>query len=204
MNDRMIHSEMVNLGRSLRALADDDGDVQAPPDVHLAVMRAWDARGPFAGHPRQRQGRFAAIVASGSLAAATLVAVVMSRAPSNPSRVAPLVARPPETPSVVLNPRPVVRDTSVDAHRQRPRPSRPRLETMAARHEGMVFVADPILDASATTIVRVRVPRTALATLGLPLLEPDDRGLVDLEILVGEDGVARTIRRAVPVSVRQE
>jgi hypothetical protein len=37
-----------------------------------------------------------------------------------------------------------------------------------------------------------------------PLLEPDDRRSVDLEILVGEDGVARTIRRAVPVSVRQE
>jgi hypothetical protein len=45
---------------------------------------------------------------------------------------------------------------------------------------------------------------TALAPLGIPFVDPNDGGSVDLEILVGEDGVARTIRRAVPVVVRQE
>jgi hypothetical protein len=68
----------------------------------------------------------------------------------------------------------------------------------------MVLVADPLLDASATSIVRVRLSRTALVTLGIPLVEPNDGGTVDLEILVGEDGVARTIRRALPVGVRKE
>jgi hypothetical protein len=67
-----------------------------------------------------------------------------------------------------------------------------------------VLVSDPILDASAMSIVRVRVPRTALATLGIPLVEPNVGGSVELEMLVGEDGVARTIRPVVPVAVRQE
>jgi hypothetical protein len=67
-----------------------------------------------------------------------------------------------------------------------------------------VLVADPILDATGASVVRVRVPRHALATLGFPVVEPDEGGSVDLEMLVGEDGVAYTIRRAMPVAIRQE
>jgi hypothetical protein len=205
MNDRMSNSEMVNLERSLRALADEDCHVQAPPHVHAAVMQTWDVVVPFARTPRHERRRLATLLAIGSLAAAVVAAVVMYRAPSEPSRAEPVVARAPEKPRVVLNPLAADRDTRTKVHGQRPRRSRTRVETMAPRYgAGMVFVADPILDASATKIVRVRVARTALVTLGVPLVEPDERGLVDLEMLVGEDGVARTIRRAVPVAVRQE
>jgi hypothetical protein len=48
------------------------------------------------------------------------------------------------------------------------------------------------------------MPRTALPTLGIAVADLDQSGWVDLEMLVGEDGAARTIRRAVPVTVRQE
>jgi hypothetical protein len=205
MNGRTSNSEMVNLERSLRALADEDCHVQAPPHVHAAVMRRWDVMRPSAQHNRDGRRRLAAILAVGSLAAAVVAAVVMSRVPSEPSLAEPVVARAPEEPGVVVSPPPADRDTPAEGHGQRPRRLRTRVETMAPRPgAGMVFVADPILDASATKIVRVRVPRTALVTLGLPLVEPDDRGSVELEMLVGEDGVARTIRRAVPVAVRQE
>ena len=63
-----------------------------------------------------------------------------------------------------------------------------------------------MFDSSAANIVRVRMPRSALATLGLPMAEPDAAGAVDVEMLVGEDGVARTIRRAtaVPANPEQE
>jgi hypothetical protein len=205
MNGRLRNSEMVDLVRSLRALADEDRHVQAPPHVHAAVMQTWDVVRPSAQHAGHgRRGR-AAILAIGSLAAALVAVVVMYRAPWEPSRTQPVAARSPEQQRVVLTPPPADRDTSAEVHRQRPRRLRTRVETMAPRHgAGMVFVADPILDASATKIVRVRVPRTALVGLGLPLVEPDDRGLVELEMLVGEDGVARTIRYAVPIAVRQE
>ena len=204
MNDRISNSEMVNLERSLRALADDEFHVRAPSHVHEAVMQTWDADRPFAQHTRHGRRRHAAILAIGSLAAAVVAAVVMYRAPSQPSRAESDVARA-ERPRVIPNLPRTDRETRAEVHGQRPRRARSRGETTATRHgAGMVFVADPFLDASAATIVRVRVPRTALVRLGVPLVEPDDRGLVDLEMLVGEDGVTRTIRRAAPVAVRQE
>jgi hypothetical protein len=205
MTDRTGSPEMVNLERRLRALADEDCHAQTPSHVHAAVMQKWDVVRSFARNPRFERRRLATILAIGSLAAAVVAAMVIYRAPSEPSRPEPAIARPPERPPVILDRLAADRDTRAEVRGQRPRRSRTRVETMAPRYrEGMVFVADPVLDASATKIVRVRVARTALVTLGVPLVEPDDRGLVDLEMLVGEDGVARTIRRVVPVAVRQE
>jgi hypothetical protein len=203
MNDR--HSQMADLERALRALAEEERHVDAPPHVHAAVMQTWDIVTPFASHRRGgRRGR-AALLAIGSIAAAVVAAVVMYRAPSEPSRPEPVVARPAERPRVVTNIPPTGGDTLVETHRPRPRRPRTPRETSVPRDaSGMVLVADPIYDASATSIVRVRVPRRALVTLGIPLVEPNDGGSVDLELLVGEDGVARTIRHAVPVAVRQE
>lgn len=49
-------------------------------------------------------------------------------------------------------------------------------------------------------LMRVRMTRREFSRLGVPISNPDDDGLVDVEVLVGEDGVARSIRRAVPVA----
>ena len=46
------------------------------------------------------------------------------------------------------------------------------------------------------SVMRVRMSRSALASLGFPILEPDAAGVVDVEVIVGEDGVAQSIRRA--------
>jgi hypothetical protein len=48
-------------------------------------------------------------------------------------------------------------------------------------------------------LMRVRMTRREFSRLGVPMRNPDGDGLVDVEVLVGEDGVARSIRRAVPV-----
>ncbi len=205
MIDRTSNPEMVNLERRLRALAEEDCHAQAPLHVHAAVMQKWDVVRSFARNPRYERRRLATILAIGSLAAAVVAAVLMYRAPSEPSRPEPVLARPPEKPPVILDPPAADRDTHAEVHEQRPRRSPTRVEAMAPRYgAAIVFVADPVLDASATKIVRVRVARAALVTLGVPLVEPDDRGLVDLEMLVDGDGVARTIRGAVPVAARQE
>jgi hypothetical protein len=47
------------------------------------------------------------------------------------------------------------------------------------------------------------MPRTGLATLGVPLANPEAEGVVELELLVGEDGVARAIRRAALVTTAE-
>ena len=49
-------------------------------------------------------------------------------------------------------------------------------------------------------LMRVRMTRREFSRLGVPISNPDGDGLVDVEVLVGEDGVARSIRRAVPVA----
>ena len=48
-------------------------------------------------------------------------------------------------------------------------------------------------------LMRVRMTRREFSRL-VPISDPDGDGLVDVEVLVGEDGVARSIRRAVPVA----
>jgi hypothetical protein len=199
-------SQMADLERALRALAEDDCHVQAPPHVQASVMQTWDALLPRGQHRHRRSpSRRAVLLAIGSIAAAVAVVVVMYRAPLAPSRPEPVLARAVDKLRIVPNVRPADADPPAEAHRLRPRRPRPRGETAAPRYgPGMVLVADPILDASAASIVRIRVRRTALMTLGIPLVEADDRGSVDLEMLVGEDGVARTIRRVVPVVTRQE
>jgi hypothetical protein len=58
------------------------------------------------------------------------------------------------------------------------------------------FPSDPLADRAALTVMRVRMSRSAFASLGFPLADPDAAGLVDVEVIVGEDGVARSIRRA--------
>ncbi len=205
MNDPTRSSEIVELERSLRAVADEDTNQQAPLRVHAAVMRTWDVVQPFAPHRRRRLRTVAALVAIGSMAAALVAAVVMSRAPAETSRPDPVIARTVDRGPVVANVPSQSRGAPAETQRPRPRRPRTRDDTATSRYEpGVVLVADPIVDTSAMSIVRVRVPRTALVPLGIPLVEPNDGGSVDLEILVGEDGVARTIRRAVPVAVRQE
>ena len=49
-------------------------------------------------------------------------------------------------------------------------------------------------------VVRARMSRMALATLGMPMVNPDADGLVEVEMLVGDEGVAQSIRRAALVS----
>ena len=65
---------------------------------------------------------------------------------------------------------------------------------------GYVIVPDPLVDPTTLRVVRVRMSRMALATLGMPLVNPDADSLVEVEILVGDEGVAQSIRRAVLVS----
>ena len=68
-----------------------------------------------------------------------------------------------------------------------------------------VLVGASRSDAATLNVVRVRMARSALATLGLPLPNPEAAALVDVDVFVGEDGIARAIRPVALVgSVSQE
>jgi hypothetical protein len=65
---------------------------------------------------------------------------------------------------------------------------------------GAAYVLVPDAEMGAPlTMMRVRMPRSAFSRLGVPIANPDGDGMVDVEVLVGEDGVARSIRRATAV-----
>jgi hypothetical protein len=42
-------------------------------------------------------------------------------------------------------------------------------------------------------LVHIRLPRAMLPTLGVPVIDPDAAGTVNVELLLGNDGLARTI-----------
>jgi hypothetical protein len=60
------------------------------------------------------------------------------------------------------------------------------------------LVADPVFQNEPLTLVRLRMPRTDLAAIGITLIEPETASLVDVDVVVGSDGLARSIQRIQP------
>jgi hypothetical protein len=58
----------------------------------------------------------------------------------------------------------------------------------------LVLVGEPILAGEPVRVVRMRVPASTLAGLGVRSLAGEFADAVDVDVIVGEDGVARAIR----------
>ena len=58
----------------------------------------------------------------------------------------------------------------------------------------MVLVGEPILAGEPVRVVRMRVPISSLSALGVRSMTGDLVEAVDVDIIVGDDGVARAIR----------
>jgi hypothetical protein len=61
------------------------------------------------------------------------------------------------------------------------------------------LIADPTFEAESFEIVRVRIPRTSLEAMGVALIGPEVTSLVDVDVIVGGDGLPRAIRGITPV-----
>jgi hypothetical protein len=190
----------ADLERALRALVADERRVRVPPHVHAAVMQAWD-RAMSSVTPRRAPRRVRlAVVAATIASAALIITVAFDRRRPEPTLVdpAPIASMEP-LPSANMT----LPEIEAPVVRSKPPRRRSRAERAPRTTTGIVLVADPILDGSALSVVRVRVPLSALINFGIPVPDPDAQGSVDLEMLVGEDGIARTIRRAVPVTTSE-
>ena len=168
------------LSRALRALADDDTEVETPSHVEAAVMARWDA----AHAPRPRVRRFvrgAATLAAGvTLVGAVALHRVFEGTPI-PLPRRPVVAfgestAPPRASARSLVPRGT--ETAVD-------------NTLRST---LVLIGEPLAAGEIVHVVRMRVERSSLATLGVA--GSTSTGDVDVDVLVGEDGVARGLRVA--------
>jgi hypothetical protein len=58
----------------------------------------------------------------------------------------------------------------------------------------LLLVGEPILQGEPVRVVRMRVPAATLSELGVRPAEGDVAAHVDVDVIVGEDGIARAIR----------
>jgi hypothetical protein len=184
------------LADALRAFAASMRGQGAPERVEAALLDAFDRRlaAPTAPRPALRLPRWA-------FGAATAVALVaaglwLSRPrPVNPPAVAQTqpVAIPAPVPPQRVEPPVKVRAVKRAVRTARWRPAPPRPE-VATRFYPLTPV-DTLVDVQGGTLVRIGVPRGALASFGWPLDPDGPGGRVEAEVVLDNDtGAARAIR----------
>ncbi len=204
----LTETELLDAG--LRRLAAREGDLQAPPRVEARLLNALRQRNKEA--VRERNWRYAAAI---GIAAAFLlvIGVWLNQKTSDHRRLAgtkvtePLVAvgSAPHGGDASL----VIHDGSA-AHADA---TETRIDrTVARARVRKAANADaPVMDADSTAgfiplpdadpgpvddgaVVRVEMPRAALATFGLPVEAMEGNGTVRADLIVSADGTPEAIR----------
>jgi hypothetical protein len=192
--------------RALSDLAAADRARHAPSDLERVLLDAFDR----SAHER-RAGRNTAVAWTARLAAVAAVLLVTTvglihflsrdrRATMAPSEQ-PVVTAAQDGAGArdrVLSPSalsPAPRIASKD-DRPRGRVSRGRTTDHRRRtvRDADVAIPAPAAFEDIVRVVRMRLPRATLASLGIPVIDPGAAGTVDVELLIGVDGLARTIR----------
>jgi hypothetical protein len=177
-----------------QALRDHDSELHAPQHLEAAVMAALN--GPRTRRGGSRTRLLSAIAASlAAVAALWTLAGPRARSVSAPLEVRALMPVAPLAPGIDAAAI-AIQETAVQAQLAKQAPSTERTTVVL-----MMFEPMPASPAETLQLVRLRVPGEALLALGLPPFEPDASGLVDIDMLVGEDGLPRNIRK---IHVEQE
>lgn len=192
MNGSRDGSPYVDVEESLRSLALDDRQVAVPPRVDQAVMAAWDAS--IADPPRRAIPWMWGSAVLGVAAGVVLAMFLPSgaRAPVEQPAVSNALRGSSASPVAVIEPSPAVPAA--------PAPMRLAVRRQAAPVEPPPepYVLVPVQPGELVplTMMRVRMTRNAFAQLGVPMANPGGEGFVDVDLLIGEDGIARSIHRA--------
>jgi hypothetical protein len=179
-----------------RAFVRADMETAAPPDLEGRV-RAAVAHAQAHGRRSPPTRRWMLWTAAAAAAALVMTTAVWrwSAAPRESSPRAAIVVAERDTAALVA-----LRSPLAPMRPTRPRGAivpRPAIDgdaPVALPPVLMILSASPLRDTEALQLVRLRLPREALQTLGVALLEPDAGGVIDVDVLVGEDGLARDIR----------
>lgn len=193
---RMAEVESLDLG--LRSLAAQDADRQAPQRIQTALMEEFRAE----SHSISRRKMRAQLAVLG-VAAALLLVLGYSLS----HRSAPVEkTAPPVADVVVTNPSAPVGAPPAAA------PDSQRDEIVASQpidsEYTTAFVplpyADDVADLQDGAIVRVMLPRSALASLGMPVSYIGSAERVPADLVVSEDGTPQAIRLVSEESTRQD
>jgi hypothetical protein len=178
-------SDQHDLDRALAGLAAET-DADAAPAVEARLRAAFLAM-PAAAPPEADPAPWVWLA---SLAAAAGV-VWMVLAGGAPETVP--APPPPAVASVETVPVPAAAVAPVPVATPRPVPKRraPRAEPAPFQ---ALYPGDPLADLDAVHVVRVSVPRSSLFALGLRARPGMPGDAVEMDAMVGPDGVARAVR----------
>jgi len=198
------------LTRGLQSLAAEMESLEAPPAVETNLLKAFRARQvvvPIA--TRRSSSRYwLAAIAAMLLIAISVVVFRWSNRPVDDRREAVKREEPQSKPTVNdKSNEQLVKDVEKDSLPHRPKPKRVRPvsrpdSAQVANHATKEIATDfiPLSYMSAASlqdggqIVRVQLPRSALANFGLPVNMDRYNEKVKADVLVGVDGMARAIR----------
>jgi hypothetical protein len=163
------------IGEAWRQFAQEDAATTAPLELERRVLVAWDAlQHPSRRSHRSNQRRL--VWALGAAAGALLLAFALH------SHRAPAVT------SISVSRAPVSATQDAGSLQRGLRPM-PTIDT------ALTWTAYPALQTETLQLVRVRMPRWALQAVGVVVSEPNADGFVEVDVVVGEDGLPRDLRR---------
>ena len=170
-------SESESLDYGLHALALRDGECEASPELELALVREF--RRSRSGVKRRVAEWQIAVI---GVAALALLALGVMRARIGAQTNQPTVAN----------------GVSPTSGEQYALETDAQLNELAGSEEGTSFVALPSADDTALVdggaVVRVVMPRSALASLGLPVSGAAGPDQISAEVVVSPDGTPQAIR----------
>jgi hypothetical protein len=176
-SSRSVGADAEALVEAWRQFAQEDAAITAPPELERRVLNAWEAL----QHPPRRNHRPSPRVfwAVGAVAAGLLLAFALrsdraTTVPSAPTSDVGLAVRP---------------DVGGGDRGLRPSP------TTAV----ITFAVDPVLETETLQLVRVRMPRLDLQAVGVVVGGSNAEGFVEVDVVVGEDGLPRDVRRVAPI-----
>jgi hypothetical protein len=178
------------LERVLAEFARAETSRRAPPHLEALVVERFD---------RQRR-RYVSFTYVRNAVAVTVLAVAASvtiyfnmtviRSPlptlSTDARAGRHAERRPTAPADAAEESPQVLSSD-----RSPRIRPPARENGSAVWKNVVQIVPG--DADVVQLVHIRLPRAMLPVLGVPVIDPDATGTVNVELLLGNDGLARTI-----------
>ena len=189
---RLAAARLLSL--ELRALARDDQKWQAPAAVESVLLSA------FREQSRPRIGIWKGLAWASAAAALVLGAWLITAhtrrsAPLSPASLqAAQPARAPQPPSVAPDLKRRQEAVAQPSPRRRFRAAR---DAAAAGSAGDFIALSPWATSYPVgegMVLRVQLPRSAPALVGLPLGGGDMSGTVTADVVLGQDGVARAIR----------
>ena len=169
--------------QALGALAENDREREAPPEVEARLLGAF--------HSRRRIGRGWMAIAATAAALAFGFLLWPNHAPKPVVGAGPQLSRVPKAAPPIREAEPAPKIA---------RAPRKVVPKVAAVPESREVVTDffPLMNPAPSfergEILRVQLPAAAMQTVGLPVREEHLGDLVQADVLVGEEGMPRAIR----------